>query len=72
MFNEGVLLGSYSGPAQTGQLITIEASASGPPPVGRYVLLQKDNTGQEGQHWQLHVSEFLAFGGATLVNLFND
>ena len=70
MFRKGALLGSFNGPAQDGQLISIEAPTSGPPLVGRYVLLQKDNTGPSGrlgepENWQLHVAEFLAFGGTT-------
>ena len=71
MFKEGALLGSYNGPAQTDQLISFEAPASGPPLVGRYVLLQKDNSAIPlSEDWQLHVAEFLAFGGAVLVDLF--
>ena len=68
MFIGGVLLGSYNGPAVNGQKITLEAPASGPPLVGRYVLLQKDNSAIPlSEDWQLHVAEFLAFGGATLI-----
>ena len=63
MFNEGVLLGSYNGPAVNGKLISLEATASGLPLVGRFVLLQKDNTGLSGEDRQLHVTEFEAFGG---------
>ena len=63
MFSGGVLLGSYNGSAVNGQKITIEAPASGPPLVGRYVLLQKDNAGLSGEDRQLHVAEFEAFGG---------
>ena len=72
MFKEGALLGSYNGPAQTDQLISFEAPASGPPLVGRYVLLQKDNSAIPLSDWQLHVAGFLAFGGAALIALFND
>ena len=63
MFSGGVLLGSYNGPAVNGQKITLEAPASGPPLVGRYVLLQKDNAGLSGEDRQIHVAEFTAFGG---------
>ena len=63
MFIGGVLLGSYNGPAVNGQKITLEAPASGPPLVGRYVLLQKDNAGLSVEDRQLHVAEFTAFGG---------
>ena len=63
MFREGVLLGSYTGPAVNGQKITLEVPASGSPLLGRYVLLQKDNTGLSGEDRQLHVAEFEAFGG---------
>ena len=63
MFSGGVLLGSYDGSAVNGQKITLEAPASGPPLVGRYVLLQKDNAGLSGEDRQIHVAEFEAFGG---------
>ena len=63
MFIGGVLLGSYNEPAVNGQKITLEAPASGPPLVGRYVLLQKDNAGLSVEDRQLHVAEFTAFGG---------
>merc|ERR1711934_84044 len=65
MFREGVLLNSYNGPAVNGQKITLGVPASGPPLVGRYVLLQKDNAGLSGDDRQLHVADFAAFGGLT-------
>ena len=40
----------------------MEAPTSEPPPAGRYVLLQKDNSGVQGEDQQLHVEEFEAFG----------
>ena len=40
----------------------MEAPSSDPTPEGRYVLLQKDNSGAEGEDQQLHVEEFEAFG----------
>ena len=63
MFSGGVLLGSYNGSAVNGQKIALDAPASGPPLVGRYVLLQKDNAGLSGEDRQFHVAEFEAFGG---------
>ena len=57
MFKEGVLLGSYVGASVVWQKITIESSASGPTPEGRYVLLQKNNS------LTMEVIEFVAFGG---------
>ena len=71
MFSGGVLLGSYDGSAVNGQKITIEAPASGPPLVGRYVLLQKDNAGLSGEDRQLHVAEFEAFGGCDTYFFFS-
>ena len=40
----------------------MEAPTSEPTPEGRYVLLQKDNSGVQGEDQQLHVEEFEAFG----------
>ena len=62
MFNGGTVLGFFAGPAMTWQEITIEAPTSEATPEGRYVLLQKDNYGVEGEDQQLHVEEFEAFG----------
>ena len=56
------MLGFFAGPAKTRQEITMEAPTSEPTPEGRYVLLQKDNSGVEGEDRQLHVEEFEAFG----------
>ena len=56
------MLGYFAGPAQTRQEITMEAPTSETTPEGRYVLLQKDNYGVEGENQQLHVEEFEAFG----------
>ena len=56
------MLGSFAGPAKAGQEITMGASTLEPAPEGRYVLLQKDNFGVEGEDQQLHVEEFEAFG----------
>ena len=56
------MLGSFAGPAKAGQEITMEAPTSETAPEGRYVLLQKDNSGVEGDDQQLHVEEFEAFG----------
>ena len=58
MFREGVLLGSYVGASVVWQKITIESRVSGPPPEGRYVLLQKDDNSH-----RLELIEFVAFGG---------
>ena len=62
MFNDGTELGFFAGPAKTHEEITMEAPTSQPTPEGRYVLLQKDNSGVEGDDQQLHVEEFEAFG----------
>ena len=56
------MLGSFAGPAKAGQEITMEAPTSEPAPEGHYVLLQKDNSGVNGDDQQLHVEEFEAFG----------
>ena len=40
----------------------MEAPTSKAAPAGRYVLLQKDNFGVQGEDQQLHVEEFEAFG----------
>ena len=56
------MLGFFAGPAKAGQEITMEAPNSEATPEGRYVLLQKDNAGVEGDDKQLHVIEFEAFG----------
>ena len=52
------MLGFFAGPAKAGQEITMEAPTSETTPKGRYVLLQKDNSGVEGDDQQLHVEEF--------------
>ena len=62
MFNGGTVLGFFAGPAKAGQEITMEAPTSDTTPEGHYVLLQKDNSGVEGEDQQLHVAEFEAFG----------
>ena len=62
MFNGGRVLGFFAGPAKTHQEITMEAPSSEATPEGRYVLLQKDNSGVEGEDQQLHVEEFESFG----------
>ena len=62
MFNGGTVLGFFAGPAKTHEEITMEALTSKATPAGRYVLLQKDNSGLEGEDQQLHVEEFEAFG----------
>ena len=40
----------------------MEAPTSKAAPAGRYVLLQKDNFGVQGEDQQLHVEELEAFG----------
>ena len=62
MFNSGHVLGFFAGPAKAGQEITMEAPTSETAPEGRYVLLQKDNSGVDGDDQQLHVEEFEGFG----------
>ena len=56
------MLGFFVGPAKAGQEIMMEAPSPEPTPEGRYVLLQKDNAGVDGDDQQLHVEEFEAFG----------
>ena len=63
MFKRGKLLGTYNGPAKTGEWIAVEQE--GQSPEGRYVLLQKNNEGLDEDDWQLHVAEFAAFGRYT-------
>ena len=63
-FEGGILVGTYEGIAQDGELITIEASEVSLE--GRYVVLQKDNKGLDEGQWQLHVGDFAAFGEYTV------